>query len=182
MTAVGIYNGLNRLHYLILKNFVYLRIFRSGHGRSMTSLHRLCQPSHLSSNASSVTSCRGFGTQRRLMAAHHRHLAESTLKLWQQKPQNFVFIGGAKGRRKSLSVTSLRCSKADFVWRWKQKCFESVTFQFSFVFFRIPFAFRYRWENSYSFSQKFVLEMCIEFQLFFGRKWKQSVQLTLICM
>ena len=109
----------------------------------MTSLHRLCQPSHLSSNASSVTSCRGFGTQRRLMAAHHRHLAESTLKLWQQKPQNFVFIGGAKGRRKSLSVTSLRCSKADFVWRWKQKCFESVSFHSFFPnSFCIPISLR----------------------------------------
>ena len=100
----------------------------------MTSLHRLCQPSHLSSNASSVTSCRGFGTQRRLMAAHHRHLAESTLKLWQQKPQNFVFIGGAKGRRKSLSVTSLRCSKADFVWRWKQNVLKVSLFNFHSFF------------------------------------------------
>lgn len=89
---------------------------RSAHGRSMNSLHRLGgHPSHLSSTASSVTSCRGFGTHRRLMATHHRQLAESTLRLWQQKPQNFVFIGGAKGRRKSLSVTSLRFNKTDFV-------------------------------------------------------------------
>ena len=94
---------------------LHLPTGRSPHGRSMTSLHRLGHPSHISSVASSVTSCRGFGTHRRLMASHHRHLAESTLKLWQQKPQNFVFVGGVKGRRKSLSVTSLRCEKADFV-------------------------------------------------------------------
>jgi hypothetical protein len=95
---------------------LHLPSAHSTHGRSMTSLHRLgAHPSHLSSTASSVTSCRGFGTHRRLLAAHHRQLAESTLRLWQQKPQNFVFIGGAKGRRKSLSVTSLRFNKTDFV-------------------------------------------------------------------
>lgn len=88
---------------------------RSPHGRSMSSLNRLGHPSHISLIATSMTSCRGFGGHRRHMAVHNRHLAESTLKLWQQKPQNFVFVGGVKGRRKSLSVTSLRCGKGDFV-------------------------------------------------------------------
>ena len=88
---------------------------RFPHGRSMSSLNRLGHPSHISLIATSMTSCRGFGGHRRHMASHNRHLAESTLKLWQQKPQNFVFVGGVKGRRKSLSVTSLRCGKGDFV-------------------------------------------------------------------
>jgi hypothetical protein len=88
---------------------------RSPHGRSMSSLNRLGHPSHISLIASSMTSCRGLGGHRRHMVAHNRHLAESTLKLWQQKPQNFVFVGGLKGRRKSLSVSSLRCGKGDFV-------------------------------------------------------------------
>jgi len=144
----------------------------------MTSLHRLGHPSHLSSNASSVTSCRGFGTQRRLMAAHHRHLAESTLKLWQQKPQNFVFIGGAKGRRKSLSVTSLRCSKADFVWRWKQKCFESVSFQFSFVFSEFLLHSDIV-ERILTVFPKSLFWKCVSnFSNFFGRKWKQRIGTT----
>jgi hypothetical protein len=69
-----------------------------------------------------------------------------------------------------------------FRLKMKTKMFWKCQFSVFIRFFRIPFAFRYRWEISYSFSQKFVLEMCIEFQLFFGRKWKQSVQLTLICM
>jgi len=90
---------------------------RSNHGRSMNSLN--CCGNNMASGASSLSSHRGMGIQNRTLAAvHNRHLAASTLKLWQSKPHNFGTGAGLSllARKKSLSANNLQCSKPEYVW------------------------------------------------------------------